>query len=188
MRQGRRLLCTAAVSALVALTGGGVSAAHAQVAMAEHSEGVFAIGIPSGDEQPAEDPVRADSRAPAPAQVQAIWDLGAEGQWDSAHRLLKALEDANTDWQAPANLTAYLATGRRDQRIRDALETRDWPAALALLPASVVEAEIAAGLLLTAPLVGGPPPRRLIAQRLREAELSPIAARFLQKAQTLQEL
>jgi LysR family transcriptional regulator of abg operon len=59
---------------------------------------------------------------------------------------------------------------------------------LALLPASVVEAEIAAGLLQTVPLVGGPPPRRLIAQRLRSAELSPTAARFLRHAQTLQEL
>lgn len=60
--------------------------------------------------------------------------------------------------------------------------------ALALLPASVVEAEIAAGLLATAPLIGGPPPRRLVAQRLRHAEISPVAARFLQHAQTLQEL
>lgn len=60
--------------------------------------------------------------------------------------------------------------------------------ALALLPASVVEAEIAAGLLRTAPLLGGPPPRRLIAQRLRDADLSPAAARFLRWAQTLQEL
>ena len=134
MRQGRRLLCTAAVSALVALTGGGVSVAHAQVAMAEHSEGVFAIGIPSGDEQPAEDPVRAVPRAPAPAQVQAVWDLGATGQWDTAQSLLRSLEDANTGWKAPANLAAYLATGHRDQLIRDALEARDWAAALALLP------------------------------------------------------
>ena len=134
MRQGRRLLCTAAVSALVILTGGGLTAAQAQVAMAKNSEGVFAIGIPSGDEQPAEDPVRAVPRAPAPAQVQATWDLGAAGQWDSAYRLLGSFEDANADWKAPANLTVYLANGRRDQRIRDALEARDWAAALALLP------------------------------------------------------
>ena len=59
---------------------------------------------------------------------------------------------------------------------------------LALLPASVVEAEIAAGLLATTPLIGGPPPRRLIAQRLRNAEASPVADRFLRHAQTLQEL
>ncbi|WP_430403254.1 cellulose synthase subunit BcsC-related outer membrane protein [Hyphomonas sp.] len=134
MRQGRRLLCTAAVIALVALTGGGLTAAHAQVAMAKHSEGVFTIGIPSGDQQPAEAPDRTESRAPAPVQVQAVWDLGAAGQWDSAQSLLRALEDANTGWKAPAKLRSYLATGHRDQRIRAALETRDWAAALALLP------------------------------------------------------
>lgn len=61
-------------------------------------------------------------------------------------------------------------------------------AALALLPASVVQADIDAGLLSTAPLVGGPPPRRLVAQRLRNVELSPVADRFLRYAQTLQEL
>lgn len=59
---------------------------------------------------------------------------------------------------------------------------------LALLPASVVELELASNLLRTVPLIGGPPPRRLVAQRLRHAEISPIANRFLAYAQTLQEL
>lgn len=55
---------------------------------------------------------------------------------------------------------------------------------LALLPASVVAAEIAAGLFQSAPLLGAPPPRRLVAQYLRNESLSPVATRFLNHAQT----
>lgn len=133
MRQGRLFLCTAAVSALVALLGGDLFAAHAQAGVAKYAEGVFAIGIPSVDQPPPRAPDRARPLAPAPAQVQAVWNLGATGEWDLAYRLLSSLEDANADWKGPANLTAYLAAGRRDQRIREALDARDWSAALALL-------------------------------------------------------
>lgn len=59
---------------------------------------------------------------------------------------------------------------------------------LCLLPASVVEAELKAGLFRSVPLVGGPPPRRLVAQRLRNDTATPLAERFLAHAQTLQEL
>jgi hypothetical protein len=104
--------------------------------MANQSEGVFAIGIPTGEDQTAATPDRAKAGTPATAQVQAVWDLGAVGQWDSATRLLSSLDDSNVDWKAPANLTAYLATGRRDQRIRDALAAQEWRSALTLLPAA----------------------------------------------------
>lgn len=61
-------------------------------------------------------------------------------------------------------------------------------ASLALLPANVVSGEIAAGLFKTVPLIGGPPPRGLVALTLRNDSPSPTARRFLAQAQTLQEL
>lgn len=59
---------------------------------------------------------------------------------------------------------------------------------LCLLPASVVDAELGAGLFRSVLLLGGPPPRRLVAQRLRNEAPTPLATRFLALAQTLQEL
>tara|TARA_R110002072_G_scaffold128456_5_gene266133 strand:+ start:402 stop:2951 length:2550 start_codon:yes stop_codon:yes gene_type:complete len=136
MIRAGRLLCTAAVSVLVAFTGGGFTAANAQAAMANNAEGVFTIGIPSGDDR--QEPIvdHTEPVAPAAAQVQAIWDLGSAGQWDSAVRLMASLEDTHTTWKAPADLRAYLSSGRRDERIRAAMAARKWSDALALLPAA----------------------------------------------------
>ena len=53
---------------------------------------------------------------------------------------------------------------------------------IALLPQPVVEAEIAAGLLVATPLKGGPPPRRLVARTLRAHQLSPLAEAALSVA------
>lgn len=59
---------------------------------------------------------------------------------------------------------------------------------LALLPASVVASELAVGLLHSVTLMGAPPPRGLVALKLRSENPSPLAKRFLAQAQTLQEL
>lgn len=131
-----RLLCTATVGVLLALMGGGFSMGNAQVVAVNHAEGVFAIGIPSGEDRRDSSPTHAEPVAPAMAQVQAVWDLGSAGRWDSATRLMTSLEDSYADWTAPANLRDYLSSGRRDERIRDALAASNWTAALALLPSA----------------------------------------------------
>lgn len=134
MRPPARILCTAAVSACFALLTP-LSPATAQALRAGQAEGVFAIGIPKAADpsEPA-----ADSETilePAPALVQAAWDLGAAGDWDAAQKVLGALKASNPSWQAPAGLKSYLASVRRDQLIRDTLANRDWAGALAQLPA-----------------------------------------------------
>lgn len=56
---------------------------------------------------------------------------------------------------------------------------------LTLLPASVVETEVKAGLMRAVPLRDGPPPRRLAIWRMRGDDLSAAAARFIALAQAL---
>ncbi|WP_170976609.1 LysR family transcriptional regulator [Rhizobium sp. FKL33] len=56
---------------------------------------------------------------------------------------------------------------------------------LTLLPASVVDTEIKAGLMRAVPLLDGPPPRRLAIWRMRGDDLSAPAARFIAGAQAL---
>ncbi|MBI1400038.1 cellulose synthase subunit BcsC-related outer membrane protein [Hyphomonas sp.] len=134
MRLATRHLCTAVVSACVALAAA-CPAATAQGARTRLAEGVFAIGIPrtvSAEGSVATDPIQ----EPAPALVQAVWDLGASGDWDAAQKVLRAMQSANPSWTAPSNLKAYLTAGQRDQHIRTALAARDWSSALALLPPS----------------------------------------------------
>lgn len=60
--------------------------------------------------------------------------------------------------------------------------------AIALLPRSVVAPELERGTLMSAPLHGGPPPRRLVALKLRSVALSPVAGQFLSQAFEAQEL
>ncbi|SLN60194.1 HTH-type transcriptional regulator CysL [Aquimixticola soesokkakensis] len=54
--------------------------------------------------------------------------------------------------------------------------------ALALLPRSAVATELAAGILSSAPLMGAPPPRKLVCLKLRDSPLSPLAERFVTAA------
>jgi len=128
------MLGAAAASACFALVAG-VSTAAAESPRIGQAEGVFAIGIPqaAGPAEPA--PGMDTIREPAPALVQAIWDLGAAEDWDAAQKVLRALQSSNPDWQPPARLASYLAAGRRDQVIRDALAAGDWTGALSGLPA-----------------------------------------------------
>ncbi|WP_291200937.1 cellulose synthase subunit BcsC-related outer membrane protein [Hyphomonas sp.] len=133
MRLAARLLRTALVSACVALAAAWPTAA-AQAARAGQAEGVFAIGIPQAA-TPGEIAAADTILEPAPALVQAVWNLGAAGDWDAAQKVLRALQSANPSWKAPANLKSYLAAGQRDQQIREALAVRDWSTTLALLPA-----------------------------------------------------
>lgn len=138
MRLASRLLCMALASACVALAAAWPTAA-AQAPRAAQAEGVFAIGIPQAAST--EEIAAAETMfEPAPALVQAVWDLGAGGDWDAAQKVLRALQAANPSWKAPANLKSYLAAGQRDERIRSALGARDWTAALALLPAPATSA------------------------------------------------
>lgn len=134
-----RFLSTAFASACVALAAASPMAA-AQAARAGQSEGVFAIGIP----RPADAAQLSEASdailEPAPGLIQAVWDLGAAGDWDAAQKILRALQTANPGWQAPANLRSYLTAGQRDQQIADALAARDWTAALAFLPAPPLSA------------------------------------------------
>jgi len=129
-----RLLRAAAVVACIVLAAGAAGRAAAQAQFADRPEGVFSIGIPRADDarRSGERPIM--MAAPPPAQVQAIWDLGAAGSWDAASQRLERLEASNTDWRAPADLKAYLSAGKRDQRIRDALAAADWHGALDLIP------------------------------------------------------
>lgn len=60
--------------------------------------------------------------------------------------------------------------------------------AIALLPRSVVAMELEHGILTSAPLHNGPPPRRLVAKKLRQTSLPPLAERFLALACETQEL
>lgn len=60
--------------------------------------------------------------------------------------------------------------------------------AIALLPRSVVLPELERGTLMSAPLHGGPPPRRLVAVKLRSVVLAPLAGKFLSQAFEAQEL
>jgi len=132
MSLAARRLSTALASACVALSAAWPTAA-AQAARAGQAEGVFAIGIPQAAS--AEDIAATDTiLEPAPALVQAVWDLGAAGNWDAAQKVLRALQAANPSWKAPTNLKSYLAAGQRDEKIRSALAARDWSAAVALLP------------------------------------------------------
>lgn len=134
MIRSLRRLCTALASACVALAAASPMAA-AQAARAGQAEGVFAIGIPRAP-GPEEVSAAADTFSePAPALVQAVWDLGAVGDWDAAQKVLRALQASNPAWKAPAGLKSYLTAGQRDEQIRYALAARDWTAAIALLPA-----------------------------------------------------
>lgn len=54
--------------------------------------------------------------------------------------------------------------------------------AVALLPRSAVATELQHGILGSAPLLGGPLPRRLVALKLRGVRLPPLAERFLDLA------
>lgn len=60
--------------------------------------------------------------------------------------------------------------------------------AIALLPRSVVAPELERGILMSAPLHGGPPPRRLVALKLRSVPLPPLGESFLKQAFEEQEL
>lgn len=137
MRRSARILSAASASACFALSAA-LSTAAADSPRIGQAEGVFAIGIPQGLERPAQpDPAPAPDtvREPAPALVQTIWDLGAAGDWDAAQKVLRALQSSNPGWQPPVRLTSYLAAGRRDQTVRDALAAGDWASALSGLPA-----------------------------------------------------
>lgn len=134
MMRSLRLLRTALASACVALAAASPLAA-AQAARAGQAEGVFAIGIPRAP-GPEEISAAAETISePAPALVQAVWDLGAAGDWDAAQKVLRALQSSNPSWTAPAKLKSYLSAGQRDEQIRNALAAKDWTAAIALLPA-----------------------------------------------------
>lgn len=129
-----RLLCAAMAGAAWVLLMGAPMPATAE------TEGVYSIGIPSADDPPPVEAVRtaaaSSPAAPAGAEVQAVWDLGAAGNWASATRLLAALEASHASWKAPARLKTYLSNGQRDQRITAALAAKDWSGALALIPAT----------------------------------------------------
>ncbi|MEH6489112.1 cellulose synthase subunit BcsC-related outer membrane protein [Hyphomonas oceanitis] len=135
----RRLLRAAAVGALIAPSFGGVMTAAADPALAGKAEGVIAIGIPTADEPAQQQEAQAAATqlveiGPAPADVQAVWDLGAANQWNSAEDRLAGLKAANPGWQPPRDLIAYVANGALDQRIADAVAEHDWTTVLSALP------------------------------------------------------
>ena len=134
--QVRRSLSAALTSAILALVAGALAPALAQPSIAGRAEGVFSIGIPNAND-PRPEPEQAPAAdGPAPAQIQAVWDLGATGNWASASRLLTSLEATHRSWRAPGDLKAHLATGRRNNAITAALSREDWTSALALIPAA----------------------------------------------------
>lgn len=126
-----RLLHVAALIALVVPALGTLWTAAAQTRV----DGVFSVGIPGVESGTAIAGLAEVPVGPSPADVQAVWDLGAAGSWNAAGRRLAALETSNASWTPPGHLKVFLAKGQNDQHISDAIAARDWAGVLARLPA-----------------------------------------------------
>lgn len=129
IRRGALLRAAGASVCLLGLAGMGAQA------MPESSgEGVYSIGIPTAGANDGGDVPLAPPPSPQPAEVQAVWDLGAGGNWEAADAILRTLRGRYTLWQTPDELMAFVTSGRRDQRVGEALAAGDWGRALFLLP------------------------------------------------------
>lgn len=129
MRRGALLRAASASVCLLCLAGMGAQA------MPENSgEGVYSIGIPAASAEDGGDVPLAPSPSPQPAEVQAVWDLGAGGNWGGAEENLRVLRERHALWQASPELMAYVTSGHRDQQLGEALAGGDWGRALSLLP------------------------------------------------------
>ncbi|MBA4227289.1 MAG: hypothetical protein C0456_11720 [Hyphomonas sp.] len=112
----------------------------AQAAPDTGREGVFPIGIPTADISEPEPVETALPPGPAEGDVQSVWALGAEGRWHEAAARLRALRGRHQGWQAPADILAYVANGRREHEVREAQAAGDWGRVLQLLPVPAAKA------------------------------------------------
>ena len=128
------LYAAVAGASILLLTGQG-----AQAAPDTGREGVFPIGIPVADISEPAPAEAAPPPGPAQGDVQSVWTLGAQGRWKEAAARLRALQRRHPEWQAPADILAYVANGQREYTVREALASEDWAGVLSLLPAPAAD-------------------------------------------------
>lgn len=131
--RGFRLLCAAIVGAVCA----GFPVADAQALLKSQGEVVLSLGIPSADEPEVAETITSAGDVPPAASVQAVWDLTTSGAWADATGRLAALKLDHPQWSVPRDLSAHLAAGQREARLKSALEGEDWQEVLAQLPPAI---------------------------------------------------